>query len=291
MQKHYHVGIYARISSKRKVIKNSVWVQIDLIKDYIKRRKLEGEKFEIVDCYIDEGVSGSHFQRPEWMRLFRDLNIGKIDCIIVKDFSRLGRNYLEVGEYIESIFPMMKVRFISVLDQFDTEDQMYSFKKFDFDLKNLINDFYVKEFSAKALKQYEMRRIQGNYLGSFAPYGYDIAVVDDIRSLIVDLKRKNIVMEIYENYFVNHSIKKIINDLYHRKINPPMEYRKTKEVYGGEKLQFWNAYTVKKILTNVVYVGAIYYPKTNKTIWNCHEAIISQERFREVQRLISLPEH
>ena len=143
---------------------NQVEVQIEIARKYVEEFNLKNteEIIDIIDYYTDLGKTGSNFEREGFLRLLQDIRLGEINCVIVKDLSRFGRNYLEAGNYIEKIFPFLEVRFIAVADGFDTGKEGNENKQMASEIKNLVNDMYAKDFSKKAklhLKQRERRRL------------------------------------------------------------------------------------------------------------------------------------
>ena len=174
-EKRYKAGIYARLSSDQDVKKNeSVEVQIEIAKKFVEEfnRKETGEVIDVAQCYTDLGKTGSNFERAGFLRLLQDIRLGEINCVIVKDLSRFGRNYLEAGNYIEKIFPFLEVRFIAVADGFDTGKEGNENKQMATEIKNLVNDMYAKDFSKKAKQHLKQRREEGSYVGGPPPYGY-----------------------------------------------------------------------------------------------------------------------
>lgn len=220
---------------------------------------------------MDAGYSGSNFNRPGWKRMMEDINVKKINCILVKDFSRAGRNYLELGRYMESIFPVLQVRFISVLDQMDSFQSIRGDDLLEFHIKNLMNDFYAKDVSRKVKKQIEIRRKSGEYLGSVAPYGYQIARNNNQRILIPDEEIRPIIEEIYHVFLSTGSFIEVAKKLQSQKINPPQNYQRTKQIYEekiGQEFT-WNLHTIKRILTNPIYhliVSDVEFHKVQKKI-------------------------
>lgn len=148
----YKAGIYARLSSYQDMRKNeSVDVQVQIGKKFVEEFNKKGQEvMDIVDCYCDLGKTGTNFDRSEFQRLMQDIRLGNIDCVIVKDLSRFGRNYLEAGNYIEKIFPFLGIRFISVSDGFDTKESGNGTKQMALEIKNLLHDMYAKDCSQKA---------------------------------------------------------------------------------------------------------------------------------------------
>ena len=174
-KKRYKAGIYARLSSDQDEKKNeSVEVQIEIARKFVEEfnRNKAGEVIDVIECYTDLGKTGSNFERAGFLRLLQDIRLGEINCVIVKDLSRFGRNYLEAGNYIEKIFPFLGVRFIAVADGFDTGKEGNENKQMAAEIKNLVNDMYAKDFSKKAKLHLKQRREEGSYVGGPPPYGY-----------------------------------------------------------------------------------------------------------------------
>ena len=162
-------ALYVRLSveDNGKEDADSLENQEALLRDYLEERPY----LELVEVYSDNGFTGTDFERPAFIKLVEDVRKGRIDCIIVKDFSRLGRNYVETGEYLEKIFPFLGVRFISVNDGYDSASANAG-ELLAASLKNLINDMYAKDISKKICSTMKDKRRRGEYIGSYAPYGY-----------------------------------------------------------------------------------------------------------------------
>ncbi len=174
-ERRYKAGIYARLSSDHgckacgQASKNeSVEVQVEIAKKFVEEfnGQKNGEVIDVVECYTDLGKTGSNFEREGFLRLLQDIRLGEINCVIVKDLSRFGRNYLEAGNYIEKIFPFLGVRFIAVADGFDTGKEGNENKQMStaiaVEIKNLVNDMYAKDFSKKAKLHLKQRREEGS---------------------------------------------------------------------------------------------------------------------------------
>ena len=195
----YKAGIYARLSSDQDRKKNeSVEVQVKIAEKHIEELNREGtERIEIIDRYTDLGKTGSNFERDEFQRLMQDIRLGDIDCVVAKDLSRFGRNYLEAGNYIEKIFPFLGVRFIAVADGLDTGHRGSNTKQMATEIKNLVNDMYAKDFSVKAKQHLKLRRQEGSYVGGPPPYGYKAGWDKKIRKLVPDENTAGIVKHIF----------------------------------------------------------------------------------------------
>lgn len=230
--KRYKAGIYVRLSSDHDSNKNeSIDTQIELVKKFVENYNASIDKIDIVRCYTDLGKTGSNFEREGFKRLLADIRRGEINCVLVKDLSRFGRNYLETGNYIEKIFPFMGVRFIAVADDFDTAKDGNENKQIAFEIKNLINDMYTKDFSKKAKINLEQRRRDGAYTGGPPPYGYVAGWTGRKRVLMPDYKTADIVRFIYEKFVETESYTAVAALLSTKKVNPPTVYKRTGEVY------------------------------------------------------------
>ena len=166
----YHAAGYFRLSREDgdKAESDSIRNQKALIAGYLKNHP----ELKLVDEYVDDGFSGTNFDRPAFKRMMDDAGEHKIDCIIVKDLSRLGRNYIETGRYLETVFPVMGIRFISVNDQYDSSDRSDQADDIVIPFKNLLNDAYCRDISMKIRSQLDVKRKSGRFIGSFAAYGY-----------------------------------------------------------------------------------------------------------------------
>ena len=168
--KNWKVAAYLRLSSDDgdKAESNSIGNQRSIVKQYIsKNRELNN-----IDYYIDDGYSGTTFDRPDFQKMINDIKDKKINCIIVKDLSRFGRNYIEVGNYIEQLFPQYNVRFIAINDNIDSYKDPKSVNNVIVPFKNLMNDEYARDISNKVRSVLDNKKINGQFIGSTAPYGY-----------------------------------------------------------------------------------------------------------------------
>lgn len=303
VKKYVKAGIYARLSSDQDKEKNeSIDIQIEMAKKFVDEwNACHNEKIEVVECYRDLGKTGTNFNRDEFKRLMQDVRMGEINCVIVKDLSRFGRNYLEAGNYIEKIFPFLGVRFIAVSDGYDTGADGNHTKQMASEIKNLVNDMYAKDFSKKAKIQLQQRREEGSYVGGPPPYGY-IALWDGkIRKLVPDENTKEIVRYIYEQFIELESYQAVTDDLNRRRINRPSVYKKTGEVYCPPECLFngWDKGSVERILKSETYLGKLVQGKTSITARNessrihktaeewvvaeqTHEALIGKDVFEKV---------
>ena len=274
VEKRYKAGIYARISSEQgEDKKESVEVQIAIAKKFIEEfnRKETGEVIDLIECYTDLGKTGSNFEREGFLRLLQDIRLGEINCVIVKDLSRFGRNYLEAGNYIEKIFPFLGVRFIAVADGYDTGKEGNENKQMASEIKNLINDMYAKDFSKKAKIHLKQRREEGSYVGGPPPYGYKAEWKEKKRVLLPDENTGIIVRFIYEKFIETESYAAVADELNRRYINPPSCYKKTGEVHhvsGVGEYKGWDKGAVERIIKSDTYVGTLVQGKTSITARN-----------------------
>lgn len=310
--RQYKAGIYARLSADidkkvcRQTSKNeSVEVQIEIARKFIEEwNGKHTDKIEVADCYIDLGKTGTNFNRGAFQRLMQDVRMGDINCVIVKDLSRFGRNYLEAGNYIEKIFPFLGVRFIAVADGFDTGAGGNETKQMVSEIKNLINDMYAKDFSVKAKASLAQRRKEGSYVGGPAPYGYQAVWEGKVRRLIPDENTAEIVRYIYKKFIETESYTAVTDDLNIRKINPPAVYHKTGEVYCLPDAVYkgWDKGSVERIIKSDTYSGRLVQGKTSITArdesnrihkpendWvvkeEAHEPLITPEIMKEAARV------
>lgn len=252
----FHVGIYARLSVEGTERKNeSIDTQIAIAKQYLK----EHPEMEFYDCYIDLGKTGTNFKREGFEHLMQDVRKKRINCIIVKDLSRFGRNHIETGNYIQKIFPFMGVRFIAITDGIDTFHSELGTDEMAVNLKNLINEMYAKDIAEKVRASRRSSQEQGSYTGGIPPYGYRAEWVKGKKCLFICSETSGIVRDIYEMYLSGKNIRQIVRILYERGIHRPSIYRQTGYVYQqeGEVLEQWAVGTVKFILTNPVYTGCL----------------------------------
>ena len=296
--KIYSVGIYARLSVDGTERKNeSIDNQLELCREYVRSH----EDMEIFDCYSDLGKTGTNFQRDDFERLMADVRMRKVDCIVVKDLSRFGRNHLEMGNYLGKIFPFLGVRFIAVNDNFDNMDG--DPETLGVQLKNLVNELYAKDIAVKIrssrVKQFE----RGSFSGCHPVYGYDVMKEGNRRVLVVNEEAAVVVRELFDRFLRGEGYVEMIEWLYAEKIHRPSDYRKYGHVHqrDGEELHNWHKATLNQILNNCAYIGWLICEQKDgervtgrtstkvltgelKVRENNHEPIISEEVFQEVAR-------
>ena len=219
-QNSYLTAQYLRLSQEDgdKEESNSIRNQRDLISDFAAQHN----DIRIVDEYVDDGYSGANFERPAFQKMIEDIKKQKINCIIVKDLSRLGRNYIETGKYLEKIFPRLGVRFVSITDNYDSANEPGDLDQIIVPFKNLINDAYCRDISLKVRSQFEVKRKNGKYVGSFAMYGYCKDPVDK-NHLIVDEYAAEIVQLIFNMKLDGYSPQHIADKLNEMHVLTPLE--------------------------------------------------------------------
>ncbi len=243
----YSAGIYARLSVDHTIKRESITSQIAIAKKYLAQQ----EDISLYRCYTDLGESGTNFKRAGFLQLMEDIRAKKVNCVIVKDFSRLGRNYLETGAYIDKIFPFLGVRFISIADEFDSCSQKGAL--LDRNLKNLINELYVYDTAQKVKEVKKFYQKQGNYMGGYAPYGYQIKIQEGKRILVLDSNAFEIVKKILQLTLEGKSQRDIITWLYQNRVYRPSDYRRTGSIYciEGEPLLAWQRGSIQQIISRL----------------------------------------
>lgn len=284
-EKAYVAGVYARLSvDHQDGDEVSIETQIEMGKTFIETHK----DILLYDCYLDLGATGTNFWRNDFERLMQDVRAEKINCVIVKDFSRFGRNYIEVGNFVEKMFPFMGVRFISITDQYDSAKQGDCNEALSMHLKNIANELYARDVAEKVKASKQTKRKQGEYLGSVPPYGFRIEKMDGRRTLVRESLTSEIVREIFVRYDSGENVVSIVKWLYEQKIHCPGDYKAYKTVYQqeGQKLRQWRREAIRYLLSNVVYIGNL--AQSGKHIRepiiaeHVHEPLVPEEVFCRV---------
>lgn len=263
----------------------------------------------LYDIYIDDGFTGLNFERPNFQRMCKDIYNGRVNMVIVKDLSRLGRDYIDSGRYVKKIFPSYHVRFVSVLDHFDSLTATQSDVNLLIPVKNFVNDNYSRDISGKVRSHQEVMRENGLYVGSHVAYGYKKLETDRNR-IIPDEYAADIVRKIFDWKLKGLSSASIADKLNGLGVAAPSEYKR--QLGGNYKSGFqknrkakWSAVTINRILKNKIYIGVLEQGKRKKvnyklnkvvekpeTEWavkeNTHEAIISKADFENVAKLLNL---
>ena len=306
----YHAAMYLRLSQEdgdvsnaKKAESNSISTQKAMIKQFLKDK----DDIILVSERVDDGYTGSNFDRPQFQLMIEDIRRGVVDCVIVKDLSRFGREYIDSGNYLERIFPALGVRFIAITDNVDSINDQQNDLLISF--KNLLNDSYCRDISIKIRSSLEAKRKDGKVVSSFLPYGY-IKDPDDKYKAIIDEEAAMVVREIYKLKLNGMSINRIAIHLDQKKIPSPYAYKRSKGInytspYAKNENPPWNPSTVREILTNRIYVGDLiqgrittpnhkvkkHYIKPESEWTVCrdnHEPIIGKREFDLVQRLLGM---
>ena len=301
----YNVGDYCRLSKDDGTVNESASIatQKSILADYVKK-----QGWNLVKTYVDDGYSGTNFQRPAFQEMLKDIENGLINCVITKDLSRLGRNYLDCGLYLEVFFPEHNVRYIAVNDGVDT------LNKSAMDItpfRNILNEMYSADVSVKIKSAYRARFQQGKFMGTYAPYGY-IKDPADHNHLLIDDKVAHIVREIFDLALAGNGISKIRKHINKQHILRPAAYAAEQGATGYERYfedneenrYIWSENSVRGILRSPIYAGNLAgykriaanmkskkrpskLPEEWEVIPNTHEGIVTQEEFDIVQQLIT----
>ena len=295
----WRAALYIRLSKedeeKEKYSESeSIGNQRALLMQYIKENKLN-----FIAEYVDDGISGTSFDRPGFNKMIEDIEKGKINMVITKDLSRLGRNYVQSGYYTETYFPEHNVRYIAILDNIDTA--IGSANNDIAPFKSILNEMYAKDTSKKINSVLQSKRKQGEYLGT-APYGYK-KDPENKYHLIIDEEAAKVVKLIFERYLEGYGTMQIADYLSEQKIPIPSDYNKKKRGTKSITYGLWAQSTVRFILSNEIYTGTVIQGKRKKLSFkskkfidvpeedwvrvpNMHEAIVSVEDYERAKRII-----
>jgi len=300
-QKKYRTAAYARLSveDSGKPGADTIEGQKNLLLHFIENDK----SLTLCGLFCDNGRTGTDFERPEFEKLMEAVKHGEVDCIVVKDLSRFGRNYKETGNYLERIFPFLGVRFIAVNDGFDTLTAERSTDGYLVPLKNLINEVYSKDISKKSGSALATKQKNGDFIGAWAPYGYR-KCADDPHKLEPDEATAPVVRQIFQWRAEGMSVTRIAKKLNDSGIPSPSAYLYNIGVCKTEKYNgaIWHIQAVKNILTRQVYIGHMVQGTKRQSFYenrrqykkpqeewviveNTHESIIDSDTFEKVQEI------
>lgn len=301
----WKAAAYMRLSREDgdKEESNSIGSQRNIIQEFIQKQP----DIELAQEYVDDGLSGVCLDRPGFQRLLKDLEAKEINCIVVKDFSRFSRNYIDSGRYLEKVFPNMGVRFVSINDNYDSSGARSQSDALIVPFKGILNDAYCKDISMKIRSQLDIKRKTGDFIGAFCTYGYQKSPENKNR-LIVDEEAARVVEMIFHlriQGMTNSSIAARLNSMgipspSAYKAGKGMNYRSGFRVAGQAG---WTAVAIRRVLTNEVYVGTLIQHKRGtpnykirkeiqygESDWivipNSHQPIIEQTDFDTVQSLL-----
>ena len=283
---------------------NSIKNQRDLILDFASRNP----DLRIVSVLSDDGYTGANFDRASFKELIRLIESGTVNCVVVKDFSRLGRDHIETGKYIERYFASKNVRFISINDNYDSlkSDMSDSNNSLIVPFKNIINEAFLEDISIKTKTQLEIKRKNGEFVSNFTVYGY---LKSPDKKLVIDDYAAEVVKTIFESKLMGHNEQQIAGMLNAKGIHSPAEYKKASGLlyntpFAGSGQSLWTVNAIRRILTNRVYIGILEQGKRTKAsyrvrkcfykpaeAWSVHEdnhePIISSLDFELVQELMT----
>lgn len=307
----YYAAAYVRLSREDdtsegyQIESNSIQSQREMILSYIGRQK----DIRLYEVYVDDGWSGMNFDRPGFGRMMEDIRAGRVNCVIVKDLSRLGRDYIEVGRLLQRTFPAFSVRFIALTDDYDSLTADYNETAMVLPVKNFVNDSYCRDISLKVRSHQRVKRERGEFIGAFCVYGY-VKCKSDRHVLVPDEYAAGIVRMIFTWKLEGYSNSKIAEQLKHMGVLSPMDYKRLQ----GEDYQTgfmtgvrpdWSGTAVKRILENEVYIGNLVQGRTEKInyklkkcrirpkeawirVAHTHQPIIPKEDFEIVQELLQM---
>ncbi len=301
--KIYNCAEYLRLSKEdcgKNDESSSIQSQRLIIEAFAKHNNLK-----IVEEYVDDGYSGGNFDRPSFARMIEDIESGKINCVITKDLSRLGREIYKTGNYIEEYFLEHDVRYIAINDSYDSNigDSMLG-------IRLGVNDLYLRDISKKVRSSFRVKQEKGEYIGSFPCYGY-VKDLDDKHKLVIDPEASKIVKYIYQLFLDGFGVTRICRKLTDKKIPIPIVYKKEPRglnVTENDGCGIWKNSTIRNILKSQMYIGNMvqhthekisYNQKKLKhmkaedfiIVENTHEAIISREDFEKVQEMLKQKSH
>ena len=301
---YFPTAIYVRLSienSGKDDDGDSIANQISFCKAYL----AEHTDLKLYDIYEDNGEKGTNFDRPEFKRMMDDIRSGKVKCVLVKDLSRFGRDYIEAGEYLEKIFPFMGIRFISITDGYDSLTCDDAESALMIPLKNMINDVYAKDISRKIITSFRARQEKGEFLPAFAPYGY-VKSKEVAYRYEVDQETAPYVRMIFEWKAEGVSHNEICKRLNDMGAVTPARRKVDLGIWRAEKYKHtvWHGRTIIDIMKNPTYTGCIVYGRIPKSLYegikmhrapeeewryvpDAHEPIVSQELFDKVQKMFA----
>ena len=263
----------------------------------------EHPELTLKEVFIDNGETGTNFDRPEWLNLMRECRDGNINCIVLKDLSRLGRNYIETGDYLERILPMLGVRLVAVNDRYDSIN-LTNGERLVSNLKNLVNDIYAKDISRKVIAAMRTKQKNGEFLGGYAAYGY-LLDPSDKRKIVINPDTAPVVRTIFEMKAEGIGNGTICQRLNNDNVPCPLRYRYLKGLSKSDKHAncLWIISTVAEILRNPLYLGHMTQGKIRKALcegkearktkrdeWiivpNTHKPIVTQDLYDQANAVI-----
>lgn len=297
----WRAALYTRLSREDgdKPESDSIANQRTLLESFAAQQP----NLEVIGQYSDDGYTGTNFQRPDFERMIADIEAGKVNCVIVKDLSRFGRDYITTGQYLERWFPIHGVRFLAVNDHIDSEKGPYDMM---LPFKNVFNEQYARDISHKVKSAMQAKQRQGQFIGAFASYGYR-KDPEDHNKLLIDPFAADVVRRIFDLYEQGNGKIKIAKLLNEEGVPCPSEYKKLngERYHNGQKLgktTYWTYATIHRMLKNQMYIGNMEQGRAPRQImhgkarqlersqWTVvegtHEPIISSQQWERVQTLL-----
>lgn len=305
---YWKAGLYLRLSQKDgDTESDSIGNQKEIALGYLEKE----QDIILKRIYIDDGFSGLNFDRPDFQEMMEDLRQGAINCVLVKDLSRFGRDYLGVGQYLEREFPLLDVRFISILDHLDSYRRPDDMGNVLVPIKSIMNEEYCRDISRKIRSVLTTKRKNGEFIGNYAPYGYKKKPKNK-HQLIIDEKVAWVVQKIFDLFVEGMPLMQISKTLNAEGIKTPSQYKVEQgfENFGKHSSngkmcgKSWSITSIRRILTDEVYIGNLvqgqYKNKSYKlqkltpvdkeswiTVKNTHEPIIDQHIFNLAQDILN----
>ena len=296
----WSAAIYVRISEeeRNKELSNSIANQTNLLAEYASKKNINVHKI-----YEDDGYSGGNFKRPGFKKLMSDINMGIVNCILIKDLSRFGREHIEGDFYLEKYFPQKGVRFISLHERLDSLKDPVRMNSIEIPLINIFNEQYLRQVSNATKASLKLKRKEGQFVGAITPYGY-LRSPEDKYKLIVDEEKRHIVVKIFNDYISHNNMSRIAQELNSMKISSPANRRRQLARKELKPDSTWTTSTIRTILTQQIYTGDMVQGKTYSynykvdkreplpedkwdIVENTHEALISKIDFEKVQVLLN----
>jgi DNA invertase Pin-like site-specific DNA recombinase len=297
MTQGYQAGLYMRLSKDDEGASESASIstQRKMLRSYA-----DEHGFEVYREYVDDGFSGTSFKRPAWEQLINDIEGKRVNLVITKDLSRLGRDYILTGQFTEIYFPAKKVRYIAINDGYDSNSPLNDIAPF----KNIVNEMYARDTSKKIRSAFQTKIREGAFIGNFAPYGYEKDPANK-NHLVIDPVTAPVVREIFEKAERGESPSKIAKFLNQREVLTPAMYRCARHPYlktdNSSRRNVWTSGTICKMLKNAVYLGHVIQGKTSKlsfksnitlphpkeewvVVKHMHEPLVSQEVFDRIKK-------
>ena len=302
--KIWNTALYIRLSRDDgdKLESESITSQREMLCHFLS----QNPDLKYVDEYVDDGFTGTNFERPNFQRMIEDIKANKVNCVIVKDLSRLGRNHIETNKYIEILFPMLKIRFVALNDQVDSYLRPQSVNNVIVPFKNLLNDEYCRDFSVKIRSSLNIKRENGLFIGSFPCYGY-IKSPEDKHQLIIDDEAAENVRMAFRMFLNGSTLRGIATYFNDNGILTPSEYKRSKGYndrhYSTHDKAFWDTIAIRRMLSNQMYIGDMVQKQMEIVSYkvqvcrkvdldkriiveNKHEPIVSKDDFIKVQSLL-----